>query len=50
MATGNKPATVTGLAVVPAGVTFNTDLQQELSSGKNQNNEKFIIKVKNSSV
>ncbi|MCY7335616.1 MAG: hypothetical protein LH613_05290 [Chamaesiphon sp.] len=48
--TGNKRATVTGIAVVPAGVTFNTDLQQELSSGKNQNNEKFTIKVKNSSV
>ena len=34
--TGNKPLTTsTGtLAVVPAGVTIDTDLQQELSSGK----------------
>jgi hypothetical protein len=47
----NKPATTTGaLAVVPAGVTIDTDLQQELSSGKNRNNEKFTIKVKNGSV
>ncbi|WP_310427027.1 hypothetical protein [Chamaesiphon sp. VAR_48_metabat_135_sub] len=49
--TGNKPATTAGAsAVVPAGVTINTDLQQELSSGKNRNNEKFTIKVKNGSV
>jgi hypothetical protein len=45
--TGNKAGT---LAIVPAGVTINTDLQQELSSGKNRNNEKFTIKIKNSSV
>lgn len=38
------------LAAVPAGVTINTDLQQELSSGKNRNNEKFTIKIKNGSV
>jgi hypothetical protein len=48
--TGNKPGTTGALAVVPAGVTIDTDLQQELSSGKNRNNEKFTIKVKNSSV
>ena len=48
--TGNhKPAT-TGAAIVPAGVTINTDLQQELSSGKNRNNDKFTIKIKNGSV
>jgi hypothetical protein len=47
----NKPATTAGgLAVVPTGVTINTDLQQELSSGKNRNNDKFTIKVKNGSV
>ncbi len=47
----NKPATTAGaLPVVPAGVTIDTDLQQELSSGKNRNNEKFTIKVKNGSV
>ena len=50
--TGNKPVTTgTGsLAVVPAGATIDTDLQQELSSGKNRNNETFTIKVKNGSV
>lgn len=46
----NKPATTGAVAIVPAGVTINTDLQQELSSGKNRNNEKFTIKVKNGSV
>jgi hypothetical protein len=48
----NKPATTGAgaLAVVPAGVTINTDLQQELSSGKSRNNEKFTIKIKNGSV
>jgi hypothetical protein len=46
--TGNKPAGA--LAAVPAGVTLDTDLQQELSSGKNRNNDKFTIKIKNGSV
>ncbi|WP_309729820.1 hypothetical protein [Chamaesiphon sp. OTE_75_metabat_556] len=46
--TANKPASV--LAIAPAGVTLETDLQQELSSGKNRNNEKFTIKIKNGSV
>lgn len=46
--TSNKPAGT--LAVVPAGTTINTDLQQELSSGKSLNNQKFTIKVKNGSV
>ncbi len=48
--TGNKPGTTGALAVAPAGLTIDTDLQQELSSGKNHNNEKFTIKVKNGSV
>ncbi len=48
--TTNKPANSSALAVVPAGVTIDTDLQQELSSGKNRNNEKFTIKIKNGSV
>jgi hypothetical protein len=48
--TGNKPAGAGKLAIVPAGVTIDTDLQQELSSGKNHNNEKFTIKIKNGSV
>lgn len=52
----NKPAnsgamTTTGNApIVPAGTTINTDLQQEISSGKNKNNEKFTLKIKNGSV
>jgi hypothetical protein len=45
--TNNKPG---ALAAVPAGVTIDTDLQQELSSGKNRNNDKFTIKIKNGSV
>lgn len=48
--TTNKPANSSALAIVPAGVTINTDLQQELSSGKNRDNEKFTIKIKNGSV
>jgi hypothetical protein len=57
--TGAKPATTSAiattkpagaLAVVPAGITLDTDLQQELSSGKSRNNDKFTIKIKNSSV
>ena len=47
MTTTSKPG---ALAVVPAGVTIDTDLQQELSSGKSTNNQKFSIKVKNGSV
>ncbi len=35
---------------VPAGTNINTDLQQEISTGKNRNNEKFVIKIKNGSV
>jgi hypothetical protein len=47
MTTTSKPG---ALAVVPAGITIDTDLQQELSSGKSTNNQKFSIKVKNGSV
>jgi hypothetical protein len=43
-----KPAGA--LAVVPAGTTVDTDLQRELSTGKNRNNEKFAIKIKSGSV
>ncbi|WP_373541568.1 hypothetical protein [Chamaesiphon sp.] len=54
--TASAPATTgamtnsRALAVVPAGVTIDTDLQQQLSSGKNRTNDKFTIKVKNGSV
>jgi hypothetical protein len=33
-------------AIVAAGTTFNTDLQQEISTGKNRNNDTFVLKVK----
>ncbi len=39
-----------GVAVAPAGITIDTDLEQELSTGKNKNNDKFIAKIKNGSV
>jgi hypothetical protein len=39
-----------GTVVAPKGITINTDLQQEISTGKNKNNDKFTIKLKNSSV
>jgi hypothetical protein len=47
-AAGGKLAT--GADVIPAGITINTDLQQEISTGKNRNNDKFTIKIKNGSV
>jgi hypothetical protein len=46
----NKPATTGAVATIPAGITIDTDLEQELSSGKNKKNEKFKIKIKNGSV
>ncbi|MBH8563965.1 hypothetical protein I8748_17545 [Nostoc sp. CENA67] len=33
---------------VPAGTSFDTVLQQEISTGKNQNNDRFVLKIKNS--
>jgi hypothetical protein len=41
---------IASAGAVPAGLTINTDLQQELSTGKNRSNDKFSIKIKNSSV
>ncbi len=35
-------------AILPTGTTFETVLQQELSTGKNTNDERFIMRVKNS--
>ncbi|HEY9675790.1 MAG TPA: hypothetical protein V6D11_30380 [Waterburya sp.] len=35
-------------AVVPAGTSFDTVLQQDLSTGKSRNNERFTMRVKNS--
>jgi hypothetical protein len=48
--TGNKPVSGSSLAIAPAGMTIDTDLQQELSSGKNRDRERFTIKIKNGSV
>lgn len=42
--------TATALPVIPAGTSINTDLQQELTSGKNRPNDQFVLKVKNGSV
>ncbi len=50
MTTIGKPGTTGAIATIPAGITIDTDLQQELSSGKNRKNEKFMIKIKNGSV
>lgn len=36
--------------LIPAGTSFETVLQKDLSTGKQGNNERFILKVKNSSV
>ncbi|AFY99941.1 hypothetical protein [Calothrix sp. PCC 6303] len=33
--------------IVAAGTTFNTDLQQEISTAKNRNNDTFVLKIKN---
>jgi hypothetical protein len=47
----NKLATAgNGTIVAPAGITLETDLQQELSTAKNRNDEKFTAKIKNGSV
>jgi hypothetical protein len=44
--TGNKvPA-----GAVPVGTTIDTDLQQEISTAKSKNKEKFTAKIKNGSV
>jgi hypothetical protein len=48
--TGNNKPVTGAVATIPAGITINTDLQQELSSGKNRKNDKFAIKIKNNSV
>jgi hypothetical protein len=45
----NKKTTNSANAI-PAGVLIGTDLQQELSTGKNRNNDKFSIKIQNDSV
>jgi hypothetical protein len=53
--TANKPSKQVGTtanntqnqqAIVPAGTTLDTIIQQDLSTGKNSNNERFTLKVK----
>lgn len=39
-----------GTILAPQGLTLETDLQQELSTGKNRNDDKFTAKIKNGSV
>lgn len=36
--------------LVPAGVKFNTILEQQISTGKNQNRDRFTLRIKNSSI
>lgn len=36
--------------VAAAGTTFDTNLEQEVSTGKNRNNERFLLRVKNGSL
>jgi hypothetical protein len=36
--------------IIPAGTKFNTDLEQAISTGKNKNNDRFTLKIKNGSV
>jgi hypothetical protein len=42
--------TTNSSGAIPAGVLIDTDLQQEISTGKNRNDDKFSIKIKNDSV
>lgn len=37
-------------AVIAAGTTFDSTLQEDISTGKNRNNERFTLRVKNSSL
>ncbi len=39
--------TTTNANAIPAGTSINTDLQQEISTGKNHNQEQFTLKGKN---
>jgi hypothetical protein len=40
----------TSPVLVPAGVKFTTDLEQNISSGKSKNGDRFTLKIKNSSI
>jgi hypothetical protein len=47
--TASSPA-MTLRANVPAGTTFDTDLEQEISTGKDRDQDQFTLQVKNGSV
>lgn len=54
-AVANKTSTISTKpknqqAAIPAGTSFNTILQQDLSTGKNSNNDRFTLRLKNSLV
>ncbi|MEH2198255.1 hypothetical protein [Nostoc sp.] len=36
--------------LIPAGTSFETVLKQEISTGKSQNNDRFVLETKNSSI
>jgi hypothetical protein len=40
----------TSPVLVPAGVKFTTDLEQNISTGKSKNSDRFTLKIKNSSI
>jgi hypothetical protein len=40
----------TKTVLVPAGVKFTTDLEQNINTGKSKNNDRFTLKIKNSSI
>ncbi len=44
---GSSSSGNTQLAIVPTGTTFDTTLQQDLSTGKNRNQDRFTLQVKN---
>jgi hypothetical protein len=41
-----KSSKLTNQQAIPAGTTFDTILQQDLSTGKNRDNERFTLRVK----
>ncbi len=45
----NNPTPKDPTKVVPVGTTLSTDLQDLITTGKNKNNDRFTIKVKNNS-
>ncbi|MEH2466458.1 hypothetical protein [Nostoc sp.] len=46
--TNSIPSQSNNQISVPTGTSFDTVLQENISTGKNQNNDNFILKIKNS--